>query len=114
MAGIACFGAALACCMPAFLARGLPLIVLVVSCCLAGYSYTGGLAPTTFACGPYPLGYHGLGDITVLVFFGVIATAGMRYVHQGGIMFQPDTVVSGLQVYLYGSESPHFNYATVS
>jgi 1,4-dihydroxy-2-naphthoate octaprenyltransferase len=30
--------------------------------------------------GPYPLGYHGLGDIFVLIFFGPVAVAGAYYV----------------------------------
>ena len=29
--------------------------------------------------GPYPLGYYGFGDITVFIFFGVIATFGTAY-----------------------------------
>ena len=31
--------------------------------------------------GPYPLGYHGLGDIFVFVFFGIIAVMGTFYLH---------------------------------
>ena len=39
---------------------------------LCGVAYTGG---------PYPLGYNGLGDIFVLVFFGPVAVSGTYYVH---------------------------------
>jgi len=46
-----------------------------------------GLASVTCAVlytgGPYPLAYHGLGDIFVFVFFGLIAVSGTFYV-QGG------------------------------
>ncbi len=37
----------------------------------AGFAYTGG---------PFPLGYHGLGDLFVLLFFGVVAVNGSLYV----------------------------------
>lgn len=31
--------------------------------------------------GPYPLGYHGLGDVFVFVFFGIVAVVGSTFVH---------------------------------
>lgn len=39
---------------------------------LFGILYTGG---------PYPLGYNGLGDLFVFIFFGIIAVMGTYYVH---------------------------------
>ncbi|MFC3959863.1 1,4-dihydroxy-2-naphthoate polyprenyltransferase [Halovivax cerinus] len=50
---------------------GLPIVVIGLSGVLFGWAYTGG---------PYPLGYHGLGDLFVFVYFGLVAVAGTYYV----------------------------------
>lgn len=34
-----------------------------------------------YTAGPYPLAYHGLGDIFVFIFFGVVGTMGTYYLH---------------------------------
>lgn len=34
-----------------------------------------------YTAGPYPLGYYGLGDMFVFVFFGLVAVAGTFYLH---------------------------------
>ena len=48
------------------------VVVLTASSVLAAYAYTGG---------PYPLGYHALGEATVFFFFGVVAVALARRAH---------------------------------
>jgi len=54
-----------------------PLLILIGLCCvLAAVAYTGG---------PYPLGYHGLGDVCVFLFFGVVAVAGTTFVQLGHV-----------------------------
>lgn len=50
---------------------GWPIAVLGLVSIAAGIAYTGG---------PYPLGYHGLGDVAVLAFFGFVAVCGTTYV----------------------------------
>ena len=55
-----------------FLAKigGWPIVAIGLSSIIFAIIYTGG---------PYPLGYNGFGDITVFVFFGLIATSGTIY-----------------------------------
>jgi 1,4-dihydroxy-2-naphthoate octaprenyltransferase len=91
-AGCACFVLAAVAMAPSIAVRGWPIALLLVASCLAGYAYTGG---------PYPLGYHGLGEITVLAFFGWVAVGGMRHVHAGDArrdFFSVDTLVASAQV----------------
>ena len=49
----------------------LRLLLVGVACILAAMLYTGG---------PRPYGYAGLGELAVLVFFGLVATVGTAYV----------------------------------
>ncbi len=50
---------------------GWPIALLGVLAVLSALAYTGG---------PRPLGYHGLGDLFVFLFFGAIGVAGTHYV----------------------------------
>ncbi|GMQ84981.1 MAG: 1,4-dihydroxy-2-naphthoate polyprenyltransferase [Acidimicrobiia bacterium] len=38
------------------------------------------VAALAYTAGPYPYGYHGFGEVFVFTFFGLVATAGTRYV----------------------------------
>lgn len=51
-------------------ATGWPLVVIGLCSMAAAVAYT---------AGPYPLGYHGLGDLFVFLFFGPIAVVGTQY-----------------------------------
>jgi len=55
---------------------GWPMLVLGVAAILSALAYT---------AGPYPLGYHGLGDLFVLLFFGFAAVCGTAYVNLGEV-----------------------------
>jgi 1,4-dihydroxy-2-naphthoate octaprenyltransferase len=43
------------------------------------------LAAIAYTGGPYPLGYHGLGDVAVFVFFGLVAVTGTAFVQMGAV-----------------------------
>jgi 1,4-dihydroxy-2-naphthoate polyprenyltransferase len=53
---------------------GWPILLVGLASIASGIAYT---------AGPWPLGYHGLGDVFVFVFFGVLAVAGTFYLQAG-------------------------------
>ena len=55
---------------------GWPIVAVGIASILAAVAYTGG---------PYPLGYHGLGEVFVFVFFGLASVAGTYYVQAGSV-----------------------------
>ncbi len=71
---IAVFAAAFALGLTLLAYGGWPLLVIGVASIACGVAYTGG---------PYPLAYHGLGDVFVFVFFGLVATGATAFVQTG-------------------------------
>lgn len=59
-----------------FSVAGWAILVIGVASIVSAIAYTGG---------PYPLGYHGLGDLFVMVFFGFVAVCGTAFVNTGGV-----------------------------
>lgn len=55
---------------------GWPIVAIGLASVAAGVAYTGG---------PWPLGYHGLGDVFVMIFFGQVAVCGTAYVQLGRV-----------------------------
>jgi 1,4-dihydroxy-2-naphthoate octaprenyltransferase len=55
---------------------GPAIVVIGVLSILSAIAYTGG---------PYPLGYNGLGDLFVFVFFGLVAVCGTAFVELGRV-----------------------------
>jgi 1,4-dihydroxy-2-naphthoate polyprenyltransferase len=53
-------------------------VILIIGCAsiVSAIAYTGG---------PYPLGYHGLGDVFVFLFFGLVAVCGTAFVELGHV-----------------------------
>jgi len=58
--------------IPLIYRGGWPMIAIGGTSILMAYAYTGG---------PFPLAYRGLGEIFVLLFFGLIAVGGTFYAH---------------------------------
>ena len=63
------------------------LLIVGISSVSCAWLYTGG---------PYPLAYNGLGDIFVILFFGIVAVACTYYVQVGNITL--DVVLLGLSI----------------
>ncbi|MDO9018280.1 MAG: 1,4-dihydroxy-2-naphthoate polyprenyltransferase [Deltaproteobacteria bacterium] len=55
---------------------GWAIVAIGVASIASGVAYTGG---------PYPLGYNGLGDVFVFVFFGLVAVGGTAFVALGTV-----------------------------
>lgn len=70
-AWVCLMGAAL-CGIPLIVRGGWPMLVIGLASIALAYAYTGG---------PYPLAYRGLGEVFVLIFFGLVAVGGTFYAH---------------------------------
>lgn len=85
--GFAAFGAALLFGIPLMIQGGWPIVLLLVISVLFSYLYTGG---------PYPLAYYGLGDLFVLLFYGLASTTAVYYLQTGTV--EMIALLAGLQI----------------
>ncbi|HEY3383988.1 MAG TPA: 1,4-dihydroxy-2-naphthoate octaprenyltransferase [Vicinamibacterales bacterium] len=79
--------------VPLVVAGGPPVVIIGLLSIVAGYAYT---------TGPFPLAYLGLGEVFVLLFFGVAAVKGMAYVLTGQSL-SPWAELGALQVGFHSS-----------
>lgn len=70
-----------------FLARGWPVVAIGIPSLLLAYGYTGG---------PFPLAYRGMGELFVILFFGLVAVMGTVFIQTGG--WPREGILLGTQV----------------
>ena len=78
--------------VPLVMAGGWQILLLGLVSAFLAYGYT---------AGPFPLAYLGLGDLFVILFFGVIATAGVAFLQQGH--WTIPAVILGIQIGLHAA-----------
>jgi len=86
--GMVMLGVACALAVPLILARGWPIVAIGLPALYFAWGYTGG---------PVPLAYRGMGELFVLLFFGLVAVAGTVFVQTGEWHWWPSLVL-GFQV----------------
>ncbi len=92
-AAFICFGLAAVC--------GLGIVFITQQWWLIGIGITAIIAAWFYTGGKQPYGYHGLGELAVFVFFGLIATVGTNYIQTSFI--DPLAVLLGATFGLYAS-----------
>jgi 1,4-dihydroxy-2-naphthoate octaprenyltransferase len=90
--GAVCLILAAVLAIPLVLHGGWPILALGIVSLFLAYAYTGG---------PFPLAYLGLGEIFVVLFFGVFAVAGTFFLNT--LEFSWGAVLAGLQIGLLSS-----------
>jgi 1,4-dihydroxy-2-naphthoate octaprenyltransferase len=90
--GAVCLIIAAVLAIPLVLHGGWPILALGFVSLFLAYAYTGG---------PFPLAYLGLGEIFVVLFFGVFAVAGTFFLNT--LEFSWGAVLAGLQIGLLSS-----------
>ncbi|NUN04566.1 MAG: 1,4-dihydroxy-2-naphthoate octaprenyltransferase [Bdellovibrio sp.] len=90
--GSLCFLLAVLCGVPLVLKGGWMIVAIGIASVLMGYSYT---------AGPFPLAYLGLGDLFVILFFGLLAVTGVVFLNTGEWL--QEAFVLGLQIGLHAT-----------
>lgn len=87
-----CLAVAALLAVPLVLRGGWPILALGILSLFLAYAYTGG---------PFPLAYLGLGEIFVVLFFGLFAVVGTFYLNV--LEWSSAAVLAGLQIGLHSS-----------
>jgi 1,4-dihydroxy-2-naphthoate octaprenyltransferase len=89
---LVCFAMATLSAVPLVISGGWPIVVIGLVSIISGWAYT---------AGPFPLAYYGLGDLFVILFFGIIAVTGFTFLQTS--LWSPEAVLIGLQAGLLSS-----------
>lgn len=87
LAGLLMLGLATLLSLPLISARGLPIMIIGIPSLWFCYGYTGG---------PAPLAYRGLGELFVILFFGLVAVTGSAFVQTGEWLV--GGIIGGVQI----------------
>lgn len=74
---------------------GWPILFIGITSLWAAFAYTGG---------PYPLAYHGLGEATAFVFYGLIPVWGAYYIQSPDFAFRPQVFLTGIIMGLFAAK----------
>ena len=85
--GSLCFLLAILCGVPLVMKGGWVIVGIGLVSVLMGYAYT---------AGPFPLAYLGLGDLFVILFFGLLAVSGIVFLNTGE--WYSEATILGLQI----------------
>lgn len=85
--GYGCIVAAFICGLPLMIYEGPYFFLLIAIAGMLAYGYTGG---------PFPLAYYGLGELFVIIFFGIIGTLVGFYLQTQSLMIS--AVLAGFQI----------------
>ena len=72
--------------LPIVVARGAPIVIIGLIGLILSYCYTGG---------PWPLAYKGLGELFVILFFGIVSVTGTFYIFSGKL--NSSAILLGIQ-----------------
>lgn len=74
---------------------GWPILLIGIISLWAAFAYTGG---------PYPLAYHGLGEATAFVFYGLIPVWGAYYIQSPDFEFRIQVMLTGIIMGLFAAK----------
>lgn len=74
---------------------GWPILFIGLISLWAAFAYTGG---------PYPLAYHGLGEATAFVFYGLIPVWGAYYIQSPDFVFRIQVILTGTIMGLFAAK----------